>query len=281
MACHLSRATERIKEIGVIDHGRDLCDSFAHNATNFSHCIRANFSQHRRMVDLPPVTERLKRLREATEPRLTVRATADALGIPSSTYAAYEDPKKFKKPNLPITISKEIAKLFSAHGVAASEVLALAGLNAEGALAPRPEDIADQLDAVLLPEVDVGLSMGGGNDLGDFPVVQQVPFSRTWLRGLTSSPPSQLMVARGDGDSMMPTILDQDIVIIDRAQATIRQQDRIWALSYGGFGMIKRVRGLPDGTYQINSDNNAVTPIIAADGEMFTIGRIVGIVRRI
>lgn len=228
-----------------------------------------------------PVTERLKRLREATEPKLTVRATAEALGIPSSTYAAYEDAKKFKKAHLPIAISQEIAKLFASHGVPAGEVLALAGLTPNGDVAPRPEDIADQLDAVLLPEVDVALSMGGGATLEDFPVVQQVPFSRSWLRGLTSASPSQLMVARGDGDSMMPTILDQDIVIIDRSQNSIRQQDRIWALSYGGFGMIKRVRGLPGGSYQINSDNPAVTPITASDGEMFTIGRVVGIVRRI
>ena len=89
------------------------------------------------------------------------------------------------------------------------------------------------------------------------------------------------MIARGDGDSMMPTILDQDLVIIDTAQTTPRQQDRIWALSYGGLGMIKRLRQLPDGTLQINSDNKDVTPIIASDGEASIVGRIVGIVRKV
>jgi phage repressor protein C with HTH and peptisase S24 domain len=54
---------------------------------------------------------------------------------------------------------------------------------------------------------------------------------------------------------MMPTILDGDLVIIDRAQNTPKQQDRIWALTYGGWGMIKRLRSLPDGSLQINSDN--------------------------
>jgi phage repressor protein C with HTH and peptisase S24 domain len=152
----------------------------------------------------------------------------------------------------------------------------------EGALpAPKAQDIAEQLDAVLIPEVQVGLSMGGGSVLEDWPVVQMVPFSRSWLRGLTTSSADQLMVARGDGDSMMPTILDQDLVIIDRAQNTPKQQDRIWALSYGGWGMIKRLRSLPDGSLQINSDNAAVSPIIAYEGEAQVIGRVVGVVRRI
>lgn len=152
----------------------------------------------------------------------------------------------------------------------------------EGALpVPTADSIAEQLDAVMIPEVQIGFSMGGGSFQEEWPVVQMVPFSRSWLRGLTTSAADQLMVARGDGDSMMPTILDQDLVIIDRSQNTPRQQDRIWAMTYGGMGMIKRLRGLPDGTYQINSDNKEVTPIHAVDGEMQIVGRVVGVVRRI
>lgn len=152
----------------------------------------------------------------------------------------------------------------------------------EGAMpVPTAETVAEQLDAVLLPEVQVGLAMGGGTFVEDWPVVQMVPFSRSWLRGLTKNAASELMVARGDGDSMMPTILDQDIVIIDRADATPKQQDRIWAMSYGGLGMIKRLRALPDGTFQINSDNKDVSPMHAVDGELHIVGRVVGIVRRI
>jgi hypothetical protein len=32
--------------------------------------------------------------------------------------------------------------------------------------------------------------MGGGSAIEDWPVVQQVPMSRLWLRGLTPSGPS-------------------------------------------------------------------------------------------
>lgn len=152
----------------------------------------------------------------------------------------------------------------------------------EGALpVPKAQDIAEQLDAVLVPQVEIGLSMGGGSILEDWPVIQQVPMSRAWLRALTPNSPEHLMIARGEGDSMMPTLLDGDLAIIDRAQQTPRQQDRIWALAYGGWGMIKRLRALPDGSLQINSDNQAVSPIIAYEGEAQIIGRVVGVVRRI
>lgn len=233
------------------------------------------------MPDLGPVTTRLKRLREAAEPRLTVRGMADKLSMPSSTYAAYEDPNKYKKSLLPQQLANQIADVLAQHGVSRELALALGGLNSSGDLERSPESLADQLDAVLLPEIEVGYSMGGGADIEDFPVVQHVPFSRSWLASLTNSPPSQLFVARGEGDSMMPTLLDQDIVIIDRSQRQMRHQDRIWALVYGGFGMIKRLRGLPDGSLQINSDNPAVTPIVATDSEAFLIGRVVAVVRRI
>jgi hypothetical protein len=44
----------------------------------------------------------------------------------------------------------------------------------EGALpAPKAQDIAEQLDAVLVPQVEIGLSMGGGSAIEDWPVVHR------------------------------------------------------------------------------------------------------------
>jgi phage repressor protein C with HTH and peptisase S24 domain len=140
---------------------------------------------------------------------------------------------------------------------------------------------AQQLDAVLLPEIDVSYSMGGGSEIEEYPVTQLVPLSRGWLATLTRTPASELFVARGEGDSMQPTILDGDIVIVDRSERALRGQDRIWAVAYGNFGMIKRLRSLPNGALQINSDNPAVSPIEAFDGEAHIIGRVVGVVRRV
>lgn len=153
---------------------------------------------------------------------------------------------------------------------------------AEGALpAPNATDIAEQLDAVLIPEVEVSFSMGGGSVIEDWPVIRHVPISRDWLRNFTTSSPDHVAVTRGDGDSMFPTILDQDLVILDLSDKTPKKQDRIWAMSYGGLGMIKRLRALPDGSFEIHSDNPQISLIRASDDEMHIVGRVVGVVRKI
>jgi phage repressor protein C with HTH and peptisase S24 domain len=43
---------------------------------------------------------------------------------------------------------------------------------------------------------------------------------------------------------------------------------------------IKRVRAMPDGSYKLMADNPQVREETAVDGEMFVIGRVVGVIRR-
>ena len=134
--------------------------------------------------------------------------------------------------------------------------------------------------SVMVQEIDLAYGMGGTylDVAGVEP--RAIPFPQAWLRTFTSADAELLFFARGDGDSMMPTILDQDIVLIDRSQTAINRQDRIWALAYGELGMIKRVRAMPDGSYQLLSDNPNVEPASAVDGEMSVIGRVVAVIRR-
>lgn len=139
----------------------------------------------------------------------------------------------------------------------------------------------DQLGLRMIPQVDITYSMGGGSVVGDYVESKMVPFRADWLERLTRSGPSDVFLTRGDGDSMMPTILDDDDVLVNRADQAIRQQDRIWALGYGDLGMIKRVRRLPSGLFQLNSDNPAVTPIEATEDELFVVGRVIWIGRRV
>lgn len=93
------------------------------------------------MVSIAP---KLKELRNRTGPkRLSSRVVADALGMPASTYAAYEDPNKFKKPIIPFDLAKRLADLFADHGVPRSETMALAGVTGELTQATAPRDAAD------------------------------------------------------------------------------------------------------------------------------------------
>lgn len=135
-------------------------------------------------------------------------------------------------------------------------------------------------DAVDVQEWNFAYGMGGGTYL-DLPVTGQLhQFSRSWLRQFTHAPPNKIFLARGTGDSMMPTILDADIVLIDTSQNEVRTGDRIWAVAYGQTGLIKRLRPMPDGSVKILSDNPAVPPETAYDGELTVIGRVVAVVRK-
>lgn len=140
--------------------------------------------------------------------------------------------------------------------------------------------ISGELGIAFIPEVDISFGMGGGTVLEETAQRGLVPFKTDWLRGLYSGAVDKLVVARGEGDSMQPTILDGDLVLIDTSQNDIRSQDRIWAVAWGDLGMIKRVRRNPGGTYDLCSDNPAVSPVNAADGEMHVIGRVIWIGRR-
>lgn len=133
-----------------------------------------------------------------------------------------------------------------------------------------------------LPDADVARTQPGKSELGDeadFVTVQQVDFSyglgatfadghsevellrfpRAWLETITYSPPALLTWARGKGDSMAPTIHDGDLVLLDRSQRRVTEQDALWAYTVGDLSAIKRLRMKGDRVV-ILSDNANVPP---------------------
>ncbi|PNU04297.1 hypothetical protein A8V01_21245 [Novosphingobium guangzhouense] len=54
---------------------------------------------------------------------------AEELGIGHSRYAYFEDPKRFKKRELPLDLTRQIAAVLSRRGVEPADVMALAGLS--------------------------------------------------------------------------------------------------------------------------------------------------------
>lgn len=138
----------------------------------------------------------------------------------------------------------------------------------------------DESDDVEIEQWDIAYGMGGGTYL-DLPVTgERHKFSLSWLRQFTNAPPDKVVLATGTGDSMTPTILDSDMVMIDTSQREVRMADKIWAAAYGQTGIIKRLRPMPDGSVKILSDNPNVPPETAYDGELHVVGRIVAIIRK-
>lgn len=71
------------------------------------------------------LTEHLKFLRKKAG--YSIREAAEALGLPASTYAAKEDPNKYKKDYLPPDLVAKISELFGPSIITPEDVMALKG----------------------------------------------------------------------------------------------------------------------------------------------------------
>lgn len=105
---------------------------------------------------MEPVTAQLRRLRMAAQPRLSVRAMADALGIPLSSYARYESDRGFKRPFLPIDFVRRIAPILAERGVEPSEIMALAGVVGHEAAADV-KAVSDRASQVRFVQMTVAM----------------------------------------------------------------------------------------------------------------------------
>jgi len=203
------------------------------------------------------------------------------MGVPKSSYAFYEDGKKFKKDFLPVDKARTLATIFSEHGIDREEVIALAGVEPElvgdfgGIRALELQDMADQLGLALVPEIDIAYAMGDGAFTEEFPHRGYRAFGYNWLKKQTATPLDRLAVVHGDGDSMQPTLRNDDDILIDLGQNKLDRQDRIWAFTYGDLGMIKRLRRLPSGQILVISDNQTVAAYEASPDEVHIIGRVI------
>jgi len=136
-------------------------------------------------------------------------------------------------------------------------------------------------DVVELEEFDVSYGLGS-SFIHDVPVTgTKRVFSRAWIRQFTQSPLEYLFFATGTGDSMVPTIQDADVVLIDSYDRTPRFADKIWAVELGGLGAIKRLRPTRDGTgMKLISSNPEVPEEVAYDDEMRIVGRVAAVFRK-
>lgn len=150
----------------------------------------------------------------------------------------------------------------------------------EGALpTPTAKDIAQQLDLVGIEQID--LAFGLGATFADGPIgAELMHFPRQWVDAITSSPPAFLTWTRGRGDSMFPTINDGDLILLDRSQRRVTEQDALWAFTVGDLAAIKRLRIKGDRVV-ILSDNPTVPPDEEPIDEVNIVARVAFVGRKI
>lgn len=99
-------------------------------------------------------------------------------------------------------------------------------------------------------------SMGGGVLIAEpIHVVQYLDVLEQWVREqVGSTNPERIKILTGNGNSMAPTIQDQDLVFVDVECHTIETAG-IYVLDVAGRFILKKAMILSDGTLIIRSDN--------------------------
>ncbi|AVS71509.1 phage repressor protein [Paracidovorax avenae] len=123
--------------------------------------------------------------------------------------------------------------------------------------------------SVTVPQLANAASMGAGSEMAHEDVmVGRLTLSPTWigrtLRGLST--PENLRFIHAYGDSMEPTFLDGDVLLVDAGVRTV-EVDGVYVLGAQNRLFIKRVRQRLDGAYEISSDNPTVKTVDVLDGK--------------
>lgn len=134
---------------------------------------------------------------------------------------------------------------------------------------------------VGLRVLDLDLSMGDGSNLDDYVEEGLLEFDAGLLRSLTRSPPERLYLARGSGDSMFPTLVNGDMVLIDTLQCVLNLQDRLWAISLFGAGGIKRLQPVGQGLVEVISDNPMRDNRMVNTDDLRILGRVIWLGREV
>lgn len=130
----------------------------------------------------------------------------------------------------------------------------------------------DMFDYV--PMAEAKLSAGGGCFVISEDIEGYYAFRKNWLRRVSSSP-SNMVLMRIAGDSMAPTIQEDDTVMIDIGRRDIRD-GMIYALRVDSTVMIKRLSFRIGGKVLIISDNRAEYDAYEANvKDLHVIGQVI------
>ena len=219
------------------------------------------------MSDVSEVSLRLKSLRERAG--LSIRDAAAALGMSPSSYGHYES--RFKRPYLPADFAAKVAEVLAPSGVPSEDVMALAA----PVSAAEPGGGVSR-EGALVPIFDVTASAGHGAALAENDLVEDhLSFPPHYLREITSTPARHLAIIRTKGDSMVPTIAEDDLVMVDMTKRDLSFDGVFVIRDDGASLLVKRIgRGTRRGHVMVISDNPRYAPTERPLAEIEVLGKV-------
>jgi len=128
-----------------------------------------------------------------------------------------------------------------------------------------------------VPIYNVEASAGNGAHIGDEYQVASLSFPEGYLQRITRAQPRNLAVISVKGDSMMPTLCDDDIVMIDTTKRDLSYDGLFVIRDNGDALLIKRI-GRASRSHHITviSDNrDHYPPVERALGDIEVIGKVI------
>jgi phage repressor protein C with HTH and peptisase S24 domain len=221
---------------------------------------------------------------------LTLVDVADKLNVTHTTVSRWE--KSETSPSM--RTLEELAELF---GVSVSDLLL-----PDSTTEALPSNVVaigrtPNMDAVTtVPEIDVRAGMGGGGEAGvDYwyddngnsyqrdAVKEQWQFPTEHIRVKLNTPPEKAVIIEVEGDSMSPTLLTGDHVMINTGD-TRPSPPGIFAINDGLGLVVKRLEFIPHSdplTCRVSSDNKHHNEYERSAEELQVIGRVVWFGRRV
>lgn len=134
----------------------------------------------------------------------------------------------------------------------------------------------------LVPVYDVAASAGYGALVEEETVVHSIAFPPEYLRQLTRTNPSNLAVISVKGESMEPTLLDNDIVLVDMSKRSL-SYDGLFVLRFDEALHVKRVGRSPKRQHvTIISDNRELYPPMEANAsDIEPVGKVLWYGRKV
>jgi hypothetical protein len=207
------------------------------------------------MATISTASRRLKQLRR--QANVSIREMAEALHMPyGSSYQHYED--RFKKPFLPLDLVTKLASILNEHGVPLKDIYALAGLDGTGETPSKSNPstvISYYEDSVRIEEID--LRNAANLEPQRHTETQHWRMPRDLVRTYRTTPETELKIANVIGDSMEPTLIPGQRLLIDIGDR-FPSPPGIFIVHDGSGLVIKRVQIVPHDKpvkVKVTSDN--------------------------
>ncbi len=175
-----------------------------------------------------------RRVRDARKSKgLTIREVAEATGVSRGHISEYETNKTNLESKKLMSICRFLDIDFGA------------GIQSDV-----------KSDYIHVPRYEVKASAGGGAVITSEQIVDYLAFKPEWLTSAKGITPENLVLISVIGDSMMPTIRDGDLILIDTTPTRFKS-DAIYVIQHSDRLWVKRVQYRLDGVVVIKSDNSA------------------------